>query len=268
MGKIFESTAKEVTIAGDDNQNHTVSTSQIRSLEYDDSNVPPLPALAQTPPPVETAPPAQATPPSSPAPQPERRFGADDHENHYHPPESSIHTRTFVVPSGTAVPVRVEETIDSARAVDGQTFAAEITRDVMDREGAVVIPHGSNAQIVIRSATKGGRVQGQSDLVLDLASISVEGRRYKVSTADIAEKGREGIGTNKRTGVFAGGGSAFGAIIGAIAGGGKGAAIGAVSGAAAGAGSQVLTRGKSVRVPVESILTFRLDRPLRIETSR
>jgi hypothetical protein len=56
----------------------------------------------------------------------------------------------------------------------------------------------------------------------------------------------------------------LGTIIGAIAGGGKGAAIGAAAGAAAGAGGQVLTQGREVRVPAESILNFRLDQPLLV----
>ena len=56
----------------------------------------------------------------------------------------------------------------------------------------------------------------------------------------------------------------IGGIIGAIAGGGEGAAIGAASGAAVGAGTQMATRGKAVRVPAESVSTFRLERPVRI----
>ena len=78
------------------------------------------------------------------------------------------------------------------------------------------------------------------------------------------ENRREGVGANKRTGQFVGGGAALGAIIGAIAGGGKGAAIGAVAGAGAGAGTQIITRGKEVHVPAETVLRFRLDRPLRL----
>ena len=54
------------------------------------------------------------------------------------------------------------------------------------------------------------------------------------------------------------------ALFGAIAGGGKGAAIGAGAGAGAGALTQVLTKGKAIRVPAESVLTFKLDKPLRI----
>ena len=120
------------------------------------------------------------------------------------------------------------------------------------------------SRILIRSAAKGGKFHGASDLVLDLASVSVDGKQYRLRTNDIAERGRNGVGLNKRTGEFAGGGGAVGAIIGAIAGGGKGAAIGGASGAGAGALTEVLTKGASVKVPVESVLTFRLESPLRI----
>jgi hypothetical protein len=74
----------------------------------------------------------------------------------------------------------------------------------------------------------------------------------------------KGIGANRRTGEFVGGGAVLGPIIGAIAGGGKGAAIGAAAGAAAGAGGQVITRGRTVRVPPESLLTFRIERGLTV----
>ena len=169
------------------------------------------------------------------------------------------------MPAGTEVSVRNEETIDSSKAAEGQTFPAEVTKDVLDGEGNVVIPAGANAQIVIRSASQGGKIRGASDLVLDLATVAIDGRQYELSTADLAEKGRSGLGANRRTGEFTGGGAAIGAIIGAIAGGGKGAAIGAGSGAGAGAITQILTKG-TIRVPVESILTFKLDEPLRVNS--
>ena len=165
------------------------------------------------------------------------------------------------------IPVRSEETIDAAVATGGQTYAAEVTRDIRDADGAVVIPRGSNAQIIIRSAAKGGRIKGASDLVLDLDSVSVDGRLYRLDTQDVIQKGRDGVGKNKRTALFTGGGAAVGAIIGAIAGGGKGAAIGAASGAGAGAGTQIVTKGSAIRIPAETILTFRLDAPLRVDAA-
>lgn len=281
MGRVLETNASQITLAGDDNQRHTVATSQMRSLEYDDApmtQAAPPPAMSQsTPPqalpmaqtPPQTPPQTPSQPSNEPAPAPRDSVPPQfDHTDHYHPREADIKTTTFVIPSGTAVPVRVEETIDSARASEGQTFAAEITRSVLDRNGAVVIPRGSNATVVIRSAKAGGRFAGQSDLVLDLESVSIDGRRYQVSTEEIVEKGREGVGGNKRTAIFTGGGGAFGAIVGALAGGGKGAAIGALSGAGAGAATQMLTKGKAIRVPAETVLTFRLDRPLRIQKAR
>ena len=75
---------------------------------------------------------------------------------------------------------------------------------------------------------------------------------------------RDGIGKNKRTAEYIGGGALLGTIIGAIAGGGKGAAIGAAAGAGAGVGTQVLTRGKKVNVPAVSLLKFRLEKSLQM----
>ena len=42
------------------------------------------------------------------------------HEHHYHPTQAEIHTKTYVLPMGTKVPVRTEETIDSATAAKGR----------------------------------------------------------------------------------------------------------------------------------------------------
>ena len=169
-----------------------------------------------------------------------------------------------MLPAGTKVSVRTDDTINSSTAVEGQTYAAEVTDDVLDANGDVVIPHGSNASIVIRSASKGGRFVGTSDLVLDLQSVSVGGQQYLISSTDVKESGKQGLGANKRTAIFSGGGAAVGAIIGAIAGGGKGAAIGAGAGAGGGALTQILTKGGSIKVPAETVLTFQLDKPVQI----
>jgi hypothetical protein len=165
------------------------------------------------------------------------------------------------IPSGTQLAIRTNEAIDSRNATAGQRFSAVMAGDVFDRSGALVIPKGSDADLVIRST-------GGSDLVLDVDSIVVAGQRYVVSTADFEQKGREGIGANKRTAEMVGGGAALGAVIGAIVGGGKGAAIGALIGGAGGAGAEVLTKGSEVRVPAETILNFRLDSDLRLEPAR
>jgi len=73
-----------------------------------------------------------------------------------------------------------------------------------------------------------------------------------------------GKARGKDTALKTGGGAGLGAIIGAIAGGGKGAAIGAGAGAGAGLGYQAFTHGQAVRVPAESVLTFRLRAPISV----
>jgi hypothetical protein len=186
----------------------------------------------------------------------------------YHPDESHISSPTLLVPAGARVQIRTDENIDSRTATDGQTYAAEIYRDVTDGTGAVVLPQGANAQLVIRSANRGGRLTGASDLLVDLASVSVGGRRYALVTSDVDIRGKQGLGANKRTAEYVGGASAVGAIIGAIAGQGKGAAIGAGAGAGAGAISEIATKGGSIRIPAETLLTFQLEQPVRVAPSR
>ena len=163
--------------------------------------------------------------------------------------------------------IRAFEQVYLAHGSRLKSLAFQILGNRQDAEGAIVIPRGSNAKLVIKSATKGGRFRGSSDLVLDLVSVSIEGQQYGLDVSDISMKGRSGIGGNARTGEFMGGGAAVGAIIGAIAGGGKGAAIGAGSGAGAGAVTQILTKG-SIKVPAETILTFKLDSRLKVVESR
>ena len=130
--------------------------------------------------------------------------------------DQPVQTKTFVIPAGTQISVRNNQEIDSSKAGAGQTFAAQVTSDVRDAHGAVLIPHGSNAQVVIRSTSKGGKVKGTADLVVALHSVSVAGQRYTVNTTAVREEGSKGLGKNKRTGKYVGGGAAVGGIIGAM----------------------------------------------------
>jgi hypothetical protein len=174
--------------------------------------------------------------------------------------------RSVTLPAGTEIAVLTNDAIDSATATEGKTFSADVAENVTNSAGQIVIPKGSPAELVLRKVTSGG-VTGSSELTLDLQSVKVGGRRYTVNTADLEQKGSQGLGANKRTAEMVGGGAALGTLIGAIAGHGKGAAIGAAAGAAAGAGTQILTRGKSVKVPAEAILRFKLDQPLRLDAA-
>lgn len=162
------------------------------------------------------------------------------------------------IPAGTIVQVRNNQTIDSKSAAPGQVFSGLITHDVTDRRGHAVIPGGSPVELVVRNVSK-------HQIALDLRAILIGGRRYQVLSDSVTIQGenKSGLGANKRTAKFVGGGALGGSVIGAIAGGGAGAAIGAIAGSAGGATAQVLTKGKSVRVPAESLVTFRLTHPFK-----
>jgi outer membrane lipoprotein SlyB len=251
-GTVVSSSEKEITIAGDDKITRTIPMDQVRSIEYNNS-APAAPNSAA---------------PATGSTTPEREAQAPPTKESIPVPSARKLQSTYELPVGTKVSVRTDQMIDSATAADGRTFSGEVTKDVLDGEGNVAIPARSSAQIIIKSASKGGTIRGASDLVLDLKSVTIEGKRYAIETAEISKAGKSGIGANKRTAEYTGGGAGLGAIIGAIAGGGKGAAIGAVSGAGAGAVTQILTKGSSIKVPAETILTFQLDQPLRVSAEQ
>ena len=106
---------------------------------------------------------------------------------------------SVVLPAGSEIVVLTNESIDSKTATEGQVFPADVAENVTNAAGEVVIPKGSEAELVIRRIASPGAVTGTSELALDLQSIKVGGRRYTVSTTDVEQKGREGLGANKRT---------------------------------------------------------------------
>ena len=137
------------------------------------------------------------------------------------PPNGAVGTsgssrRLEVLPSGTDLTVRTAEAIDSSTAVVNQTFSAIVEQDILGESDAVIIPAGSHAVLVVRAVSSGG-LTGSPDIVLDMQSMTVSGRRYLVSTGDVKTDSGTGIGKNKRTAETVGGGAALGTIIGAVA---------------------------------------------------
>jgi hypothetical protein len=263
-GTIVASSSTDMVVAGDDGIERKIPLGQIKSVEY---------AGEETVQPASEAPRAPLRPMSPVLEEPAGSRGKVAGRAPQQTPENAgelgaapraVTTKTHELPSGSEISVRTNESIDSETAAEGQTFDAQVTRSATDANGDVVIPRGAAARVVIRSASKGGRFRGASDLVLDLQSVTINGNSYTLDTVDVTKSGKAGVGINRRTAEYTGGGAAVGAIVGAIAGGGRGAAIGAGAGAGAGALTQILTKGKAIKVPAESVLTFNLDKPLRV----
>jgi hypothetical protein len=163
---------------------------------------------------------------------------------------------TQTLPQGTEIRVRTDSAIP-AKPPANADYSASVSADVFDSSGHVVIPRGSRARLV---AEPNG-----DDATLDLRSVTVNGRTFEL-TAPGKNSGAQGLGANKRTAKYVGGGAAVGAVLGALLGGGKGAAIGAILGGAGGAGAQVYT-GRKKEIPAETELNYKLAQDLEMRVA-
>src|SRR6266404_2832411 len=165
--------------------------------------------------------------------------------------------KTFTVPAGTVISVRLGETLGSKSSQPGQNFDATLAEPVVVEEKEV-IPAGAGAHGVVVDAKPLGRFKGGASLQIELTSI----KDYNVQTASV---NRSAKGKGKRTAVMIGGGAGAGALIGALAGGGKGAAIGALVGGGAGTAGAAFTGNKDIVLPAETVLSFKLLQPIEVK---
>jgi hypothetical protein len=165
-----------------------------------------------------------------------------------------------VIPTGSHISVTLRQAVGSKISQPGDTFTASVAAPITIG-GVTVIHAGSTASGTVVDAKPLGRFKGGAVLSLRLDTVRAEGATYQIasSTIERAEKGK-----GKRTGGLIGGGAGLGAIIGGVAGGGKGALIGGLVGAGAGTAGAGLTGNKEIVIPAETTLTFRLERPVRI----
>ncbi len=164
----------------------------------------------------------------------------------------------ITIPAGTAIGVRLQNSISSASANSGDHFDAVIDEAVVV-DGQTVIPKGANASGRIVAAKSSGRLHDPGYLRLALDSVTVNGKDVPIRTSSIFAKGAS---HKKRNLVMIGGGTAAGALIGGLAAGPKGALIGSAIGAGAGTGTAYGTGKKEVGFAAERRLTFRLTQSL------
>ncbi len=158
------------------------------------------------------------------------------------------------VPAGTPILIRMLDTVDSSKNPTGSRFTATLETNLVVGS-TVVVPKGNTVYGQLVESKQAGRATGSSELQLQLTSIVVKGTSYPVLTSDYEVKGSS---SSKRTAKRLLGGAGLGAAFGAIGGNaGKGAAIGAGVGAV----GSVVQKGKSVNVPSETLLEFRLQQP-------
>src|SRR2546428_490147 len=112
-----------------------------------------------------------------------------------------------VLPKGAEIKVRTDSAIP-AKPAAGASYGATISQDVTDTSGAVLIPRGSPARLVA--------VNNGKDTTLDLRSVTINGRSYLITVA--GKSSSSGLGANKRTVKYVGGGAAIERCVGSAPG--------------------------------------------------
>jgi hypothetical protein len=165
-----------------------------------------------------------------------------------------------MLPAGTAIPCRVDRSLDTERDGPGTPFTGQVTTDIVHK-GAVLVPRGAVCHGHLSQSKSSGRLKGRARMQLSLDSIQMHGRVYPLSgfAPGMATKSHK-----KHNLKWIGGGTGAGAAIGAIASGGVGALIGAGAGAAAGTGGAALTGKRNLYLPPESQVTFTLKQPVML----
>ena len=156
--------------------------------------------------------------------------------------------------AGKEIRVRTDEQITADTSNAGHSYSGTVNQAVTDDAGNTLIPKGARAEL--KTVANGNKV------AVALTSVTIDGKKHVIQTSGY-KPGK--VGANKQTAEYAGGGALAGALIGALAGGGKGAAIGTVAGGAAGAGAQVLTTGKKVNIPAETVLAFKTAHSVQLK---
>ena len=220
------------------------------------------------------APPGVAAPQAPPPPAPEVRNDVARNDpprneaprNDPPPPAPSIpppppEPHSVTLNAGTALQVRVGETLSTKKNKTGDTFLATLSQPLVV-DGFVIAEKGARAEGRIVESDPGGKVKGVSHLTLELTKVTTsDGQHVAIRTVSYSKDGDTAV---KKDAAKVGIGAALGAVIGAVAGGGKGAAIGSGVGGAAGAGDVMMTRGPEAVVPVETRLTFKVQEPVTI----
>jgi len=162
----------------------------------------------------------------------------------------------ITIPTGTAVSLQMIDGIDSKTSQPGTEFTAALVSPVTSGE-RVVFAQGSHARVRLVTAKQAGRMQGSSELQVELACLSRGGEVYQVQSSAAVAKGAS---RGKQTA----GGAVIEGVIRGIPGGRKGLAIGAGAGVGGAPPDQAVTKGSKVQIAPETKLDFTLMAPMTV----
>jgi hypothetical protein len=93
----------------------------------------------------------------------------------------------ITLPEGYTIPVRITDEINSKHAHTGEMYSGSVDPSVLVND-VVVIPRGTEAHIRMNYLKKGGRIQGNAKVSLELVSLIINGRRLEVESNELTKK--------------------------------------------------------------------------------
>ncbi len=167
----------------------------------------------------------------------------------------------LIIPAGTPITVRLQQSLSSRSSVPGEHFEAVVEEPVVV-DDRTILPVGASVTGHVVIARHSGRLRHPGELGLTLDSVAVGNQQVPLRTSSVIARG----GSHKKRNLgWIGGGAGGGALIGALAGGGKGALIGSGIGAVAGTTTAFITGRKDVAFSAERRLRFRLNHEVTLE---
>jgi hypothetical protein len=164
--------------------------------------------------------------------------------------------KPVVIPAGTEIYVRLQQSLASTTAQAGETFAAVLDQPlVVDNQ--TVVAQGVAVAGKVLAAHRSGHLHNAGYLRITLTSITLQGKPLPLETNSVFIGGGS---FRKRNLSFIGGGTGGSALTGT--GGGKGAASGSLPGAAGGTTATYAIGQKEAGFTAEQRLGFRLMQAL------
>jgi hypothetical protein len=173
-----------------------------------------------------------------------------------------------VVPTGTSIAARLEQSLSTKDGAEGGSFTATTLVDVTV-DGTNVFPAGSTVRGSLSELKRAPNVGGSSRMTLRFTEITTpDGRSRPISANDLRFEGKS---TTKGDVEKVLGGAVGGAILGGVLGGKKGAGKGAAIGGATGAVIAAATKGNDIVLDagtkLDVTLTQSVSVPVKGETS-
>src|SRR6266478_1128038 len=194
----------------------------------------------------------------------------------------SAQSKSFLIDTGTHVPLSLINSISTKNAVPGDRVYLETVFPILV-DGKIVIPPGSYVAGTITEVQRPGKLKGRGEFHLRFDSLTLPNgttRDFRARVSGLDGRASEELdrkeGTIRSEGNKAGDArtvgetTAAGASVGALAGSlsgatGMGAGIGAAAGAAAGLMGVLLTRGPEAVLAKGSTIEMILDRNLTFQ---